>query len=799
MKLYNIVKVYTSTVGTGTVTLGSAVPSFITFATAGVVNGSTVSYAIEDGNNREVGTGTYTSGAETLTRSVVTSTNSNNLITLSGNAVVFITGLAADLSSDTANVASTLIQRDGSGNFAAGAATLSSAVVPLIVGGTGTTSTLTLRSTSGVGTTGADIVFQTGNNGATEVMRLQNGGNVGIGTASPADLLNVRSDQNASTRIRITNASTGSSAYSILALQNSTDADAGILRMGSNNSSYSGANSIALYTVGAYPIGFVTNNLERMRILSTGEVGIGTSSPVAKTDIYYTSTAPSLSSQSGAALSLLGSSTLRIAFGSDPSSPFGGWIQSSNAAGTSFPLNLNPLGGNVGIGTASPDALLTVSGVGAFGDGSVSAPSVANTGDLNTGLWFPAADTIAASTGGSERLRIDSSGNVTIGSTGDNSTRRLGFTTASGGTSAIESVTVGATDQALVFKTTFSTESERMRIDGQGNVGIGTASPTCPLEVNGAARIQSKAFLAPGAGKGLELYYLSAADESYLLSYDRTGAAYKPLGYEGSLHRWQISGSEKMRLDSSGNVLIGATSPAGFLTGLQVSKGATESSAEAGSLLVTGPTTAHRLAMGYSNTYNAGWIQSVLNGTASTPLLLNPNGGNVGIGTSSPSFLLDLYKASFPEMRINDGVTTFQCYVSSGVVMGTVSNHSIVFRTNATERMRIDFSGNVKIGGTADRATTAGAAHLDIFNGTAPAGTLANGISIYSSSGEAYVMDAAGNATLFSPHDRETNEWIFDSTDTRTGKRLKINVERLLRFINDHFGLDCVHDLMEEA
>ena len=182
-----------------------------------------------------------------------------------------------------------------------------------------------------------------------------------------------------------------------------------------------------------------------------------------------------------------------------------------------------------------------------------------------------------------------------------------------------------------------------------------------------------------------------------------------------------------------------------------------------------------------------------------TEVMRLQNGGNVGIGTSSPSFLLDLYKASFPEMRINDGVTTFQCYVSSGVVMGTVSNHSIVFRTNATERMRIDFSGNVKIGGTADRATTAGAAHLDIFNGTAPAGTLANGISIYSSSGEAYVMDAAGNATLFSPHDRETNEWIFDSTDTRTGKRLKINVERLLRFINDHFGLDCVHDLMEEA
>jgi hypothetical protein len=55
-------------------------------------------------------------------------------------------------------------------------------------------------------------------------------------------------------------------------------------------------------------------------------------------------------------------------------------------------------------------------------------------------------------------------------------------------------------------------------------------------------------------------------------------------------------------------------------------------------------------------------------------------------------------------------------------------------------------SGNVKIAGTAVRGTTEGTNHLDIFNGTAPAGTLTNGISIYSASGVPTVMDAAGNA-----------------------------------------------------
>ena len=111
--------------------------------------------------------------------------------------------------------------------------------------------------------------------------------------------------------------------------------------------------------------------------------------------------------------------------------------------------------------------------------------------------------------------------------------------------------------------------------------------------------------------------------------------------------------------------------------------------------------------------------------------------------------------------------------------------------------MVLDSSGNLGLGGSAARATTVGAAVLNIFNGTAPVGTLANGISIYSAAGEAYVMDAAGNATLFSPHDAETNEWIFRSKHTPTGKVLKIDVERLLRFVNDHFGLDAVEEFIE--
>lgn len=60
------------------------------------------------------------------------------------------------------------------------------------IGGTATTDALKLRSTSGVGTTGADIIFQTGNNGATEVGRFLNAGQLGIGVSSPTAILHLK-------------------------------------------------------------------------------------------------------------------------------------------------------------------------------------------------------------------------------------------------------------------------------------------------------------------------------------------------------------------------------------------------------------------------------------------------------------------------------------------------------------------------------------------------------------------------------------------------------------------------------
>jgi hypothetical protein len=55
-------------------------------------------------------------------------------------------------------------------------------------------------------------------------------------------------------------------------------------------------------------------------------------------------------------------------------------------------------------------------------------------------------------------------------------------------------------------------------------------------------------------------------------------------------------------------------------------------------------------------------------------------------------------------------------------------------------------------------------------------------------------MDSAGNSTLLSPHDAETNEWIYHSVHTPTGKKLRIDMEKMMRFLNEHFGLDFIHE-----
>jgi hypothetical protein len=117
---------------------------------------------------------------------------------------------------------------------------------------------------------------------------------------------------------------------------------------------------------------------------------------------------------------------------------------------------------------------------------------------------------------------------------------------------------------------------------------------------------------------------------------------------------------------------------------------------------------------------------------------------------------------------------------------------SIVYAFNI-----MGLSNNIKFGAKTLRATTEGTNHLDIFDGTAPVGTLANGCSIYSASGELWTMDAGGTATQQTPHDGD-GKWIFHSKNTVTGEVLKIDMERFVKAVNEKLGMDFVHEYVEK-
>ena len=152
-------------------------------------------------------------------------------------------------------------------------------------------------------------------------------------------------------------------------------------------------------------------------------------------------------------------------------------------------------GTNLGVGTSSPDALLTVNTIASFGAGATGTPSIAAKGDLNTGMWFPAADTLAASTGGTERIRMDSSGNFGIRSSGttapiyDFNTLGEGlflryYDTTSGGIRSADLVGIANTPAGAAMVMRFllntggspGTAVERMRIDSSGLLCINSTS-----------------------------------------------------------------------------------------------------------------------------------------------------------------------------------------------------------------------------------------------------------------------------------------------------------------------------------
>jgi hypothetical protein len=294
--------------------------------------------------------------------------------------------------------------------------------------------------------------------------------------------------------------------------------------------------------------------------------------------------------------------------------------------------------------------------------GTAGAPTITFTGDTNTGIYSPGADEVAISTNGTGRLVVDANGRIGVGQfvwtaygaggvsmgikqySADITQGLVVESSASGnsiaighnGTVAGISAYYGASGSytPLAF---FTSNTERMRLDSSGRLGLGSSSPQGTIHVkhatdaniffrNGTAAGLSTGTIAecfndavnattpfylrassfqfgtdsggtfvprvtvtsggavgigitspaatahcagsffstsrsvPTSGVGPELCYDTGDSKSILLSYNRTSSAYVPISIGGSQVELATSGTERARIDSSGRLLVGTSS-----------------------------------------------------------------------------------------------------------------------------------------------------------------------------------------------------------------------------------------------
>jgi hypothetical protein len=673
---------------------------------------------------------------------------------------------------------------------------------------------------AGAGGAGSVMRFFTGSTG-TERLRIDTSGNVGIGTSSPSSKLDVQggrsyfaSNSDAfATYLRYNNSTAGvflgspsanafqisrsgggaylnidssgnvgigttspfsSAGYTVLNINNATNGGLLMLTNGTQTYwNYVNSGGGWLGTSSAHPLIFQTSNAERMRIDSSGNVGIGTSSPIYKLDVSGSFRVNTPYSQIVQACSTGGITT-------------GGYIRYTSNGGGSYQYQINTAAagdfttartvytidssGNVGIGTSSPSSYgkFVVSGGTTSIDPQLTIESTAFNTSQGCALNFARAgftqniqaristqDNGAAAsnllfstkvdgTAGAltERMRIDSSGNVGIGTSSPSQKLHvagnifaaagvslgsaageggeIGFQSASGTNAGMIDVDGGNNWRfynALATPTIFFTNNtERMRIDSSGNVGIGTSSPIAKLEVKGASNAEAKISTDSNAYAYLTLNTW-ALDRAQLRAEAANPGAGSGTG-SGVLSFWTANNSalaERMRIDSSGNVGIGTASPASYgkLCAFTANADATDmlylQRASSGTLRVRSPSGGVVLV-------GSPFADAVGFETNATERMRIDSSGNVGIGTSNPLAKLDVSSTTLSEIRatissvgagnvarlaLKSPVASYAWYVADN------TNALILYDYNATtERMRIDSSGNLLVGTTSPAASS---------------------------------------------------------------------------------------------
>ncbi len=422
-------------------------------------------------------------------------------------------------------------------------------------------------------------------------MTILNGGNVGIGTTTPTQLVEINKSQDGQTKAMVSNTNAGGNAYAGLKLTS----DGGSFELYRTSNAYGSTthqDDILLHEQGGGDI-VLYGAAEIARFTNGGNVGIGTSAPLAKLDLG--------SSTSNTKLALYNDGSNQYGLGVQSNEfRFHGYSSSSNfrfyddEAGTT-PLMTIMGGGNVGIGITNPDRLLRVQN---------------NTGAVASNLGQIA---ISTTTDTNRRLEI-----------GRDYTNNIGF---------IQAVTHGTGYVPLI-----------LQYNG-GNVGIGTTvAPPQKLSIRSDDNTESTniaGFYANNLTVGIGIGYYNvrqiSAGQPIYINAGTTGVSYVGNQSTGGVYLAQ----------GGGNVAIGNITPVTRLDvngGINLQTSAEYSDTATGSRLVSTPNLHMDSANGataiYLNYFGGTSGINFCNGSASCPAGINSAGtyttsGHVNIGTSS--------------------------------------------------------------------------------------------------------------------------------------------------------------------
>ena len=504
-------------------------------------------------------------------------------------------------------------------------------------------------------------------------------GNVGIGTTSPSQKLHV---------------SAGNFLISGTAIGNGADANSGLRIVAPISTTHynwmlgaqQNINS-AFEITPSTTVGGTTFSTPTAVFLQNGNVGIGTSSPSSRLAILNSGASDSIITEYR-----MTNGSNAATFRTDDNVIFGIHAQNSGDIyikdTSDNVLFYGKNGGNVGIGTSSPNVTLEANGIIRSDRVGVASQYVQINGGDATGPFITAA-------GAAKVLTIQN--NSTTSSD-------IYFDQAVASTYQFKQATV-----------------TKMILDASGNVGIGTTSPSIigtgiiSLDIQGS----SAGGLAFGPS-GIK-NYIYGASTMYIEA--NTTASFS------------TSGTEKMRITSGGSLLIGDTTQGynpqthGYLFGVKSNTTqAFISIAKSGQTLDTSG-----MVVGLDTTTGYVWMRESTDltfGTNNTTRVTIAAGGNVGIGTTSPAVRLNVVGANSAEGQLYVGNTDVSYtaginFTTSGTNRGFVGwrhaystapfnltgihlfntdNSNIVFGTNNLVRAVIDTNGNVGIGTTSPTA-----------------------------------------------------------------------------------------------